>query len=186
MKFDVGSLEQLYLDPEVYGPFVVPSLLKRLPISLQMRLLDLKQCQQPDLTEFIELVGLEVHKCEALAFLNNGSLTTSFKDSYEDSQLYNVTTMSTASSAISKSEKKNLMRSGTMSKSCLFCKSDHLAWQCPKSLNEKHLCYNCFNWGLILKECANPLVDVHNVTSHITQHCMIMPSLLQESLIVPM
>ena len=173
IQFNVKSLQNQGLDPEHYGDFVVPSLLRQLPAPIQMRILDRTSSTLPTLDEFLVFFELELNKLENLEELNKGLL-----QAHIDPNSYQTSTVLAATNTRSPSKFKPTNRrarddSLTQNKICVFCNNEsHITRDCTATAQTKYdavvarkLCFRCLGHHFS-SNCPSMKRCVHCKGSH--------------------
>ena len=146
--YNTGSLAQLSLSCTSYGPFLVPTLCKKLPVSVQMKVLDITKAKTPSLDEFIDILSLEVRKREEVEVMNAGLQGIQMSSSDFS---YPMTPVSTLANVTSPAQKRPPRKTTSRRLPCVFCtETSHPPSRCSLPVQERmniarnsRLCFNC-------------------------------------------
>ena len=154
----VRSLKGLNIKPEMYGVFLTPLLMNKIPEELRIVLSRNSQGKTWDLEEILKVFHQELQireKCSAT--------TDPFSKQKESKFLFKKKVEQPTSSAALFSSNSNQSKTEKRDPWCLFCKQSHNSGQCTvvtnidarrKILREKGRCFVCLRSGHIATNCT--------------------------------
>ena len=184
------SLENLAIEPDKYGPLLIPILLPKIPDELKLlisRKFNNDECW--DIKIMLDTIKSEVKAREKASFTNNDfqqhSARTFFSGANssvgDNSKSAKIKIPNTVHKNNSKSLADNTDSSPLTQEKCVFCEKDHKSHQCTTVTNiaarknilkQKRRCFKCLRSGHLSRQCNTRMRCFHCSYYHHAAVCL--------------